>query len=284
MLGAPPKPWERNPTSGSSASSSTPLGPSTTGQKPWEQPVPSSITIKPETSTSNGQQTNQEAENGTRTQPGNGLVQPSTYGSPYQTGYRGIGGTYGGGYNSYGGNYRSPYNSYSSGYGINSTYGGYGGYGRGTGYGYGSPYSQQYGGYGGGYGGSYGSGFNQGPDGNMGPNGPLITGQGQLPGWQSFLNGLQRVVSCLGRMSFLVDENAQAIHFFVTALLQMLDRAGSLYGEIARLVLRFLGYKPPEKNKGSVGEANHMAGTKDMAAPNSRELQYSASFNGAWKG
>ena len=27
-----------------------------------------------------------------------------------------------------------------------------------------------------------------------------------------------------GRLSFLVDENAHAVHFFVTALLQLLDR------------------------------------------------------------
>jgi peroxin-13 len=37
-----------------------------------------------------------------------------------------------------------------------------------------------------------------------------------------------------------VDENAHAVHFFVSALLQMLDRAGSLYGELARFVLRIL--------------------------------------------
>jgi peroxin-13 len=43
-----------------------------------------------------------------------------------------------------------------------------------------------------------------------------------------------------GRLSFLVDENAHAVHFFITALLQMLDRAGSLYGEIARFILRVI--------------------------------------------
>lgn len=92
------------------------------------------------------------------------------------------------------------------------------------------------------------------------------------------------MVSCLGRMSFLVDENAQAIHFFVTALLQMLDRAGSLYGEIARLVLRFLGYKPPEKSKEVAQVSGPMAGAMGTSAPNIHELQHSATFNSAWKG
>ncbi len=43
-----------------------------------------------------------------------------------------------------------------------------------------------------------------------------------------------------GRLSFLVDENAHAVHFFISALLQLLDRTGSLYGEIARFVLRVI--------------------------------------------
>jgi len=37
------------------------------------------------------------------------------------------------------------------------------------------------------------------------------------------------------------------MHFFITSLLQLLDRFGSLYGELARFVLRLLGYKPREK-------------------------------------
>ncbi len=32
------------------------------------------------------------------------------------------------------------------------------------------------------------------------------------------------VVHFFGRLSFLVDENAHAVHFFVHALLQLLDR------------------------------------------------------------
>ena len=50
-----------------------------------------------------------------------------------------------------------------------------------------------------------------------------------------------------GRVSFLVDENAQALHFFISAFLQLLDRFGSLYGELARFVLRLLGYRAPKE-------------------------------------
>ncbi len=32
------------------------------------------------------------------------------------------------------------------------------------------------------------------------------------------------VVHFFGRLSFLVDENAHAVHFFISALLQLLDR------------------------------------------------------------
>lgn len=102
------------------------------------------------------------------------------------------------------------------------------------------------------------------------------------------------MVHFFGRLSFLVDENAHAVHFFISALLQLLDRCawscaaaagtawgiaagheqqsacwhppisaplqpapavlllcacrfGSLYGELARFVLRLLGFKPKDK-------------------------------------
>ena len=38
------------------------------------------------------------------------------------------------------------------------------------------------------------------------------------------LAGLSGIVGFFGRLSFLVDENAHAIHFFISALLQLLDR------------------------------------------------------------
>ena len=75
--------------------------------------------------------------------------------------------------------------------------------------------------------------------GTMGPPGGSPP---KMPMWQRFLDGLQRVVHCFGRVSFLVDENTQAFHFFITALLAFLDKAGSLYGEIARFVVRLLGF------------------------------------------
>lgn len=42
--------------------------------------------------------------------------------------------------------------------------------------------------------------------------------------WQSMLHAIGGVVHFFGRISFLVDENAHAFHFFITALLQLLDR------------------------------------------------------------
>lgn len=60
--------------------------------------------------------------------------------------------------------------------------------------------------------------------------------------WQRFLDGLHKIVNCFGRVTFLVDENTQAFHFFITALLAFLDKAGSLYGEIARFVMKLLGF------------------------------------------
>jgi peroxin-13 len=41
----------------------------------------------------------------------------------------------------------------------------------------------------------------------------------------------------------------QAVHFFITALLQLCDRAGCLYAELARFVLKLLGYNPPPPHK-----------------------------------
>jgi len=43
-------------------------------------------------------------------------------------------------------------------------------------------------------------------------------------GWQHMLHAIGGVVHFFGRISFLVDENAHAFHFFISALLQLLDR------------------------------------------------------------
>lgn len=131
------------------------------------------------------------------------------------------------------------YGGYGSSYGGMGGYGGYGGmYGGGM-YG-GGMYGQRYG-----MGGMMGPGMGMGPMGPNDPNGPTPP----PTAWQRILRSLSGVVMFAGKMSWLVDENAQAMHFFMTAMLQLLDRAGLLYGELARFVLRLLGYKVPPRPK-----------------------------------
>lgn len=105
---------------------------------------------------------------------------------------------------------------------------------------------------------------------------------------------LHGIMTLFGRISFLVDENTQAVHFFITAILQLLDRSGMLYAELARFVLRLLGYKPKQQNPAlppgaeagkmvppGVGEQAWGQGVQNVAwgngAPNSVQ-----SFNNAW--
>lgn len=58
--------------------------------------------------------------------------------------------------------------------------------------------------------------------GQFGPEGPPP----QPPtAWQHALHAIGGVVNFFGRISFLVDENAHAFHFFISALLQLLDRS-----------------------------------------------------------
>jgi peroxin-13 len=116
----------------------------------------------------------------------------------------------------------------------NSMYGGGGGmYGGGM---YNRPGmygSSMYGQPGGMYGGQPGMAPGPfGPDNAMPPAPPTA--------WQTFLGSINGVMQFFGRLSFLVDENAHAVHFFISALLQLLDRAGSLYGEVARFIIRVL--------------------------------------------
>ena len=47
------------------------------------------------------------------------------------------------------------------------------------------------------------------------------------------LGAVSGVVHFFGRLSFLVDENAHAVHFFISALLQLLDRCARC-GECGR--------------------------------------------------
>ncbi|KAJ7296997.1 hypothetical protein O6H91_01G041300 [Diphasiastrum complanatum] len=157
----------------------------------------------------------------------------TSYNRPYGSlGYNGYGGTYGA-------DYRGSYlgNSYGSSYG--GMYGGspYGGYGGGL--------NNRYGGYGGM--GGYNMGGPMVPYGGYGPGDPNNRDGGSPPRpasfWESVLRAMHGVVNFFGRISILVDENTQAIHFFITALLQLCDRAGVLYGELARFVLRLLGFR-----------------------------------------
>ncbi|KAI4326336.1 hypothetical protein MLD38_031660 [Melastoma candidum] len=171
-------------------------------------------------------------------------------------------------YNSYGGfssgmNYNSGYNSGMYG----SSYGGYGGtYGSGLygsnmyrgGYGggmYGG--SGMYGGgmYGGGYGGpmgGYGSGM--GPYGEQDPTNPYGAPPSPPGFWISFLRVMQGVVNFCGRLAMLIDQNTQAFHMFMSALLQLFDRSGMLYGELARFVLRILGIRTKHRKVAPPGE------------------------------
>eukprot|EP00850_Spirogloea_muscicola_P009681 SM000055S18215 [mRNA] locus=s55:29133:30034:- [translate_table: standard] len=101
------------------------------------------------------------------------------------------------------------------------------------------------GGYGGGMG-PYGGAGLVGPMGAYGadPNDPNGGPPPQAPNfWQNMLRAMHGVMSFFGRLSILVDENTHALHFFITALLQLFDRAGVLYGELARFVLKLLGLR-----------------------------------------
>ncbi|PKI56125.1 hypothetical protein CRG98_023479 [Punica granatum] len=169
---------------------------------------------------------------------------------------------------------RTTYGGYGSSLGYNSAYGGgmYGGLGGGL-YGggmygnsmyrggYGGPYGSSglYGGgmYGGGMGG-YGMGMS-GPMGMGGPYGPHdpndpYAAPPSPPGfWISFLRVMQGVVNFFGRVSMLIDQNTQAFHMFMTALLQLFDRSGMLYGELARFVLRLLGIRTKLRKVNRIG-------------------------------
>ncbi|KAJ9176714.1 hypothetical protein P3X46_011996 [Hevea brasiliensis] len=237
---APAKPWER---AGTSSSGPTPFKPSSPGST--SDVVEASGTAKP------GEMV--PAVNKNTTVNGNSLGRPvptrpweqQTYGSTY--------GGYGSGLN------------YNSGYGsgmYGSSYGGIGGYGGGL-YGnnmYRGGYGGLYGGgmyggggtYNGGFGGPMGGyGMGMGPYGDQDPNNPYGAPSSPPGFWISFLRVMQGVVNFFGRISILIDQNTQAFHMFMTALLQLFDRTGLLYGELARFVLRLLGIKTkPRKVQG----------------------------------
>ncbi|KAK9287357.1 hypothetical protein L1049_015774 [Liquidambar formosana] len=154
---------------------------------------------------------------------GSGLSYNSGYGSGMYGSYGGVGGSYGGGL--YGNS------MYRGGYG--GLYGGSGMYGGGT---YNGGFGGPMGGYGMGMGGP-------GPYGDQDPNNPYGAPPSPPGFWISFLRVMQGVVTFFGRISILIDQNTQAFHMFMSALLQLFDRSGLLYGELARFVLRLLGIR-----------------------------------------
>ncbi|CAM6129965.1 unnamed protein product [Calypogeia fissa] len=245
--GPPSKPWERAGTSDGPSPFAPPSNANSTAA------VVAASGATPGTTT-----TDQKDENGRnvtitdgvatgRPMPPRPWEQNRTgYGTGAMSSYGGYGGgmyggglgssTYGGGM--YGGGVGSSMYGSSFGGGMyGSRYGGYGGYGGMGGSGYGGGY--------GGYGmGNMGGGFGMGPGGD--PNFP--GGPPQPPNfWQNLLQGLSGVMQFFGRLAMLVNENTQAFHFFISALLQLCDRAGSLYGELARFVLHVLGFRMGSK-------------------------------------
>lgn len=243
--GAPPKPWERvGGSSGPSPFRSPSIGNSTnnvgesyTDTKPedkndnTQRNLPSGnggIVARPmpqrpweRNSGGYGSTTNYNAGNGSGmygyNSPYGGNLGGSSYGGS-------LGGTYAGGLS--GNNmYRPGYGGLNGGYGSNAIGGMYN-----------NGYGGQMGGYGMGQVGPY-------DHANQDPNNPFGGSPPSAPSfWQSMLRVMHGVVTFFGRVSILVDENTQAVHFFITALLQLFDRSGLLYGELARFVLRLLGF------------------------------------------
>ncbi|KAK4782113.1 hypothetical protein SAY86_016215 [Trapa natans] len=195
---------------------------------------------------------------------GTGLNINSGYGSGmYGSSIGGYGGSYGGGmYGS--GMYRGGYGGLYGGSGM------YGGYGGGM---YGNSFGSPMGGYGMGMG-PYGPDPNN-PDG--GPPSP--------PGfWISFLRVMEGVVTFFGRVAMLIDQNTQAFHMFISALLQLFDRSGMLYGELARFVFGILGirtkakkFHPPQGHNGLPGAPMPQSRQNCIEGPK-------AAPNGAWDG
>uniref|UniRef100_A0A6N2LEY1 Uncharacterized protein n=1 Tax=Salix viminalis TaxID=40686 RepID=A0A6N2LEY1_SALVM len=241
----PPKPWER----AGGSSGATPFKPPSAGST--SDVVEASGTARPgEIVQSSGNTTNAVGrplparpwEQGYSQSNYGGYNSTLNYNSGYGSGTYGSG-TYGSG--TYGSSYGGVGGLYGGGmYGNSMNRGGYGGlYGSGM-YG-GGTYNSGFGGGMGGYGmgmGGYGMGMG-GPYGVQDPNNPFGEPPSPPGFWISFLRVLQGVVNFFGRLSILIDQNTQAFHMFMTALLQLFDRSGMLYGELARFVLRLLGIR-----------------------------------------
>lgn len=196
---------------------------------------------------------------------GSGLNYNSGYGAGTYGSYGGIGGSYGGGM--YGNS------MYRGGYG--GLYGGAGGM-----YGGGGMYNSSLGGPMGGYGMGMGMG---GPYGDQDPNNPFGAPSSPPGFWISFLRVMQGVVTFFGRIAVLIDQNTQAFHMFMSAMLQLFDRSGMLYGELARFVLRLLGIRTKPKQV-------HPPGPNGLPGPQNPQMNQNyiegpkAAPAGAWDG
>nr|GMC59633.1 peroxisomal membrane protein 13 [Ipomoea batatas]GME14226.1 peroxisomal membrane protein 13 [Ipomoea batatas]GME16890.1 peroxisomal membrane protein 13 [Ipomoea batatas]GME19203.1 peroxisomal membrane protein 13 [Ipomoea batatas] len=233
----PPKPWER----AGSSSGPTPFKPPSVGKT--SDVVEASGTSTPgELVPAADRNTATNINTVARPVPTRPWEQPQTYGSTfggygsglnYNSGYgTGINGSYGMG-------------MYSGGlYGNNMYRGGYGGlYGGGM-YG-GGLYNSGIGGPMGGYGMGMGA-----PYGEQDPNNPFGAPSSPPGFWISLMRVMQGVVNFFSRIAMLTDQSVQAFHVGITALLQLFDRSGLLYGEVgglARFVLRLLGIKTKPK-------------------------------------
>ncbi|KAK7402244.1 hypothetical protein VNO78_14353 [Psophocarpus tetragonolobus] len=237
----PPKPWEQ----AGSSSGPAPFKPPSAGNT--SDVVEASGTAKPGEIVSSSDRTAAVNRN-TLGRPLPSRPWEQNYGNTAHGGYgstlnynsRYGSGMYGSSYGGLGGGMYG--SSYGGGLYGNSMYrGGYGGlYGSSGMYG-GGMYNSGFGGPMGGY------GMGAGPYGDQDPNNPF-GGPPSPPGfWISVLRVMQGVVNFFGRISILIDQNTQAFHLFMTALLQLFDRSGLLYGELARFVLRLLGIRKPKK-------------------------------------
>eukprot|EP00898_Chlorokybus_atmophyticus_P008973 jgi/Chlat1/9077/Chrsp94S08323 len=303
--GSAPKPWERlgaglDPSSSAAPSQLSTLPPSSTpGARPWEArssgEASTSAITNMRTTTQQPYGVNRNAYGGNAYNSVGGYNRPyggSTYGgyggggygsSMGSSMYGGVGSSYGMGSSMYGGGgmgYGSSYGGMNS-YGSMGSYGGYGG----------SMYGRQgmYGGMGGGYGmggGAYGMGQPV-----LGPNGEPIdpndpnhpANQGPPSAWASVLRSMHAVMSFFGRISMLVDENTHALHFFISALLQLADRAGVLYGELARFVLRLLGFRARRKAMQKAVLAG-ASGSPPLLENGPAEAPAGSPWDGVWQG
>ncbi|XP_041998738.1 peroxisomal membrane protein 13-like isoform X2 [Salvia splendens] len=255
--GPPPKPWER----AGSSSGPAPFRPPSAGNT--SEVVEASGTAQPGevVSTTNINVNRNTVNSVGRPVPARPWEQQQTYGSTY--GGYGTGVNYNSGYG--GGMYRNSMyrGGYSGLYGGGSMYGG-GMYGGGLG--------GPMGGYGMGMGGPYGE---QDPNNPYGP-------PSQPPGfWISLMRVMSGVVNFFGRVAILIDQNTQAFHMFMSALLQLFDRSGMLYGELARFVLRMLGVRTKSKRVHPPG-AESLPGPHNMPGNQNYIEGPKAAPSGGW--